>query len=276
MIENILAIPSKNRIGEETLNFLKGVLINFEPLLGPEYGRSLTSKAVLPDLSGRFVTKGLELTVALLRPKDIVKMVASAEIPLGITGEDTVEEYRLSWRGNPVYNENRVQTLLPLGIGLCRLVLAVPQESGLKTAQEFEVAEKRVGIRPWWPFLEQFQGSTIASEYPNITRGRFIDEYLGIDTKRRPPEFSMKEVTGSVEAFPALGKTDAISDLVETGKTLGDNGLKELATIFNSQAVLITNTQNKKGDNPFVNKMREAIFEALLRKGNPDKKGLMQ
>jgi len=267
--ENILAIPSKDGLRYESLNLMKsGIAINFEYMLGSEGVRNLTSEADLLVVEGERIKDLERFTVALLRPIDIVKMVAAGEIPVGIAGMDTVEEYRLSWRGGS-WNENRVQTLLPLGIGRCRLVLAAPQESGFKTAQEFQ--ETGTGNSMGIPVLEQFDGRTIATSYPRLTSRYFIDAYGSSGTDMMtPPKFELREFSGSVEAAPALGLADAIADLVETGGTIEANGLREIDTIFESQAVLITNTQNKKGDDPFVDNVRDAIFRVLLNRGNPD------
>ena len=49
------------------------------------------------------------------------------------------------------------------------------------------------------------------------------------------------EISGSVEIAPSIGLAEAICDIVSTGGTLLSNGLKEVATVFQSQAVLISN-----------------------------------
>jgi ATP phosphoribosyltransferase len=47
------------------------------------------------------------------------------------------------------------------------------------------------------------------------------------------------EISGSVEIAPGIGLADAIVDLVSSGSTLFMNGLKEVETVLQSQAVLI-------------------------------------
>jgi ATP phosphoribosyltransferase len=49
------------------------------------------------------------------------------------------------------------------------------------------------------------------------------------------------EISGSVEIAPGIGLADAVCDLVSSGGTLFMNGLKEVETIFSSQAVLVRN-----------------------------------
>src|SRR5260221_8002662 len=49
------------------------------------------------------------------------------------------------------------------------------------------------------------------------------------------------EISGSVEIAPGIGLADAIVDLVSSGSTLFMNGLKEVETVLESQAVLVKN-----------------------------------
>src|SRR6185312_10275131 len=51
------------------------------------------------------------------------------------------------------------------------------------------------------------------------------------------------EISGSVEIAPGIGLAEAICDLVSSGSTLFTNGLKEVETVLQSQAVLIKNYQ---------------------------------
>jgi ATP phosphoribosyltransferase len=135
--------------------------------------------------------------VLLVRAADVPEYVQDGVVDCGITGQDLVRE-----RGA------RVDELLELGFGSCRLEAAVPEESRYKS-------------------LEDLAGSTIASVYPRLTR-----ELL-------PVEVELVDVTGSVEIAPRLGLADGIVDLVSSGNTLRTNGLRSLGSLFSSQAVLI-------------------------------------
>ena len=46
-------------------------------------------------------------------------------------------------------------------------------------------------------------------------------------------------LSGSVELAAALGLTDVVVDLIETGATLSANGLEEIETLLTSRATLI-------------------------------------
>ena len=135
-----------------------------------------------------------------MRDDDIPQVVASGTASLGIVGLNEVEE-----RGADVSIVSR------LGFGTCRLSLAVPK------------GEDYQGI-------EWFEGKRIATSYPNILQKYLIQR--GINAK-------VEVITGSVEIAPAVSIADAIFDIVSSGSTLVANGLREVETVFESEAVLI-------------------------------------
>ena len=137
------------------------------------------------------------MDVLLVRAADIPEYVQDGVVDCGITGQDLVRE-----RGA------RVDELLELGYGSCRLEAAVPEESSYQA-------------------IGDLAGARIATVYPRLTR-----ELL-------PVEITLVDVTGSVEIAPRLGLADGIVDLVSSGNTLRTNGLRSLGAVFKSQAVLI-------------------------------------
>ena len=80
---------------------------------------------------------------------------------------------------------------------------------------------------------QSLSGKHIATSYPNLLTG-FLEEH-GVDA-------SVHTISGSVEIAPGIGLADAVCDLVSTGSTLLSNGLREVETIMQSQAVLVTRT----------------------------------
>jgi ATP phosphoribosyltransferase len=102
----------------------------------------------------------------------------------------------------------RVRELLRLGFGSCRLEAAVPEESAIES-------------------LEELEGLAVATVYPRLAR-----ELLPVDVE-------LVDVTGSVEIAPRLGLADAIVDLVSSGNTLRTNGLRSIARLLDSEAVLV-------------------------------------
>ena len=132
-----------------------------------------------------------------LRDDDIPRVVSGGSATLGIVGLNEIEE-----RGADV------TILCRLGFGTCRLSLAVPKGESCNG-------------------LGWFSGKRIATSYPNILR-KYLDE-KGIDAK-------IEVITGSVEIAPAVGIADAIFDIVSSGSTLIANGLREVETVFESDA----------------------------------------
>jgi ATP phosphoribosyltransferase len=101
-----------------------------------------------------------------------------------------------------------VRVLAELGFGACSLEVAVPAESSVT-----DVAELR--------------GARVATSFPRLAR-----ELL-------PDPIEIADVHGSVELAPRLGLADAIVDLVSSGSTLRTNGLRSVARLLESEAVLV-------------------------------------
>ena len=142
------------------------------------------------------------LEVFFLRDDDIPQYVEDGVADIGIVGE------------NVLYEKARyVETVERLGFGKCRLCIAVPRGAAY---------EGTVSLR----------GKRIATSYP-----RLVAEHL----ERKDVKAEIHEISGSVEIAPGIGLSDAVADLVSSGSTLFMNGLNEVETILESQAVLIRN-----------------------------------
>ena len=155
------------------------------------------------ELSERRLTSAVrnaDLELLFVRTDDIAEYVADGLVDLGITGRDLVAE-----RGNGM------QPLLELGFGGCSLVLAVPRNAPAQQAQDLA-------------------GCSIATGFPRLTAAFLAEQRI---------EATLVEVHGAVEVTPQLGVADAIVDLVATGSTLRMNGLRPLATLLESEAVLV-------------------------------------
>jgi ATP phosphoribosyltransferase len=149
--------------------------------------------------------KDFPVDLLLVRDDDIPRMLLDGVCELGIVGENIAEEEMLERDGAEELTKVR-----KLSFGGCRLSLAVPEGSALKSASDLD-------------------GCRIATSYPALTK-----ELLGKQgIKAETVKFS-----GSVEIAPGLGIADAISDLVSTGTTLRANHLVELETLFESTAAL--------------------------------------
>lgn len=153
------------------------------------------------------------IELMLVRDDDIPEYVRDGVCHLGIVGLNELEEKIGSQITNQNGEDQPVEIIRRLGFGHCRLSLAWPKDK---------------------PFqgLASFQETRIASSYPQI-----LDRYL----KRNNIKASIVEISGSVEVAPTIGIADAVCDLVSTGATLQSNGLREVITLLESEAVLIRN-----------------------------------
>jgi ATP phosphoribosyltransferase len=151
------------------------------------------------------------LEVLYLRDDDIPEYVSTGVADLGIVGENVVLE-----------KAREVEVISRLGFSKCRLSLAVKREVD-------------------YPGREWFEGKSIATSYPRIVSEFF--EKNKINTR-------VETISGSVEIAPGIGLADGVCDIVSTGSTLLQNGLKEVESILSSEAVLIKNPNldNRKSE----------------------------
>jgi ATP phosphoribosyltransferase len=140
----------------------------------------------------------------LVRPHDIPEYVQDGVVHVGITGANLVAEACAD-----------IAQLAELGFARCTLEAAVP------TAAPQQVLADLAGLR-------------VATAYPVSTRA--VLDRLGVAAE-------LVTVSGSVEAAPRLGLSDAIVDLVSTGSTASVNGLRRIGRLLDSEAVLIANRQ---------------------------------
>jgi ATP phosphoribosyltransferase len=152
----------------------------------------------------------------LVRAHDVPEYVQDGVVDLGITGANLVAEAEVD-----------VVTLAELGFARCTLQAAVPEDARQTT-------------------LSDLDGLRIATAYPASTKARLAE--LGVKAELVP-------VSGSVEAAPRLGLSDAIVDLVSTGSTASANGLRLLGSLLESQAVLIASDAAVDGRRELVERV---------------------
>ncbi len=157
------------------------------------------------------------LEIYFLRDDDIPNYVADGVADIGIVGENVVAESSCS-----------VDTVERLGFGRCRLALALPK-----------------GIE--YSSISDLEGKRVATSYPRILQNFLEAKKVNAD---------IHEISGSVEIAPSIGLADAVCDLVSSGSTLFSNGLREVETVMESEAVLIVR--------PGLDADLTAILEKLL------------
>ena len=137
----------------------------------------------------------------LVRTHDVPVYVEYGQAHLGIVGYDVLLEK------NPA-----VAHLADLQFGSCRLSVAVPEKS------------------PYSRSIELPPHGKVASKFVNCAQEHF---------RRLDLPVEIVPLCGSVELGPITGMSEAIVDLVSTGKTLRENGLIEIEVLFESTARLI-------------------------------------
>ena len=123
--------------------------------------------------------------------------------------------------------------VLDLGFGRCRFALAVKEGSD---------------------FYGTYRTRRVASKYPEVTRAFFEGKGMDVD---------IIKIEGSVELAPILGLTDAIVDIVETGKTLLENHLAPLETIVDISAWLISSRVSYQFKHQEIAAMQAALARKL-------------
>ena len=182
---------------------------------------ALAKGALLKDSVRRFAEAGLDFSTLLdpdnrllmvpsacgsarallVRNADVPVYVAYGQAQLGVVGYDVLREHRLP-----------VAQLLDLGFGGCRMAVAVQASSGYRRA------------------LDLPAHCRVASKFTRCAQDYF--EALDLPVE-------LIQLTGSVELGPLTGISEAIVDLVATGRTLRDNGLIAIEDLFHSTARLI-------------------------------------
>jgi ATP phosphoribosyltransferase len=151
----------------------------------------------------RFETADPALDVVRVRSFDVATFVAFGAAQIGICGADVLMEFD--------YPE--IYAPLDLGIGRCRVSVAEPE--GRPAADRARLS--RVAV---------------ATKYPNIARRHFA---------ARGIQAEVVHLNGAMELAPALGLSNLIVDLVQTGSTLKANGLVETEVIAPVTSRLIVN-----------------------------------
>ncbi len=138
----------------------------------------------------------------LVKPADVPTYVEYGAADIGIAGRDVILE-------------SRADLLQPLDLnfGHCKIAVAGPKGANSINGSDHPT------IR-------------VATKYPHIT----LDYY---NSRGIPVEII--SLSGSIELAPLIGLADRIVDLVETGRTLKENGLEILEVIAESSARLLIN-----------------------------------
>ena len=163
---------------------------------------------------------GGEFEAIFVRAQDIPEFVADGAADVGVTGWDLATE-----------SQRPLTSHLDLGFGRCRMVVAVRDDSGITCIDE-------VGGNG--------QRARVATVFPRIAAAYFTERGLAVE---------IVPISGAAEIAPHLGIADVILDITSTGSTLRVNGLREIATVLESTARLVTAPEGPRQGDPV--RMRE-------------------
>lgn len=160
----------------------------------------------------------------LAKPADVPTYVEYGAADIGVVGRDTLLE-----EGRDLYE------VLNLGFGKCRMCVAGPRE-----------LEGR---------MDDVTISRVATKYPEVARQYF--------RHHRRESVEIIKLSGSIELAPLVGLADVIVDLVETGRTLKENGLVVLDDIADISARLVVNRVSMKMESERIGTLIEGIRKQL-------------
>jgi len=153
-----------------------------------------------------FTDEDNTVSVILVKPSDVPTYVERGVADIGVVGKDTLME-----------SNTDLYEMLDLGFAKCRLCVAAPTKRA--------------------PDLITCVNLRVATKYPSTAKAFFQSKGINID---------IIKLNGSVELGPLVGLSDVIVDIVESGKTLVENGLEVTDYICDISARLVVNKVSLK------------------------------
>ena len=129
----------------------------------------------------------------------------------------------------------KLYEVMDLGFGKCKMCVCGPESAR-------EVLENNQLIR-------------VATKYPNIAKDYFFN--------RKHQTVDLIKLNGSIELAPIVGLSEVIVDIVETGSTLKENGLKVLEEVCPLSARMVVNQVSMKMENERIRKLIEDLRRVL-------------
>ncbi|ACO03711.1 MAG TPA: ATP phosphoribosyltransferase [Persephonella sp.] len=159
-------------------------------------------KEEINSSSRKLIIESGDFYFLLVRAKDVPTYVENGIADIGVAGDDVLIE-----------SDPDVYRPVDLNIGVCSIVVA-----GLPESKE--------------KYFSNPTSIKVSTKYPKVTK-----QFFG----KKGVKVHIIELYGSVELAPLVGLSDYIVDIVETGRTLRENGLVVIEHIRQSSAKLIVN-----------------------------------
>ena len=163
-----------------------------------------------------FVNEEQKIKMFLAKASDVPTYVEYGAADIGIVGKDTILE-----------EGRRLYEVMDLGFGKCRMCVCGP-----------ESARER---------LKHQELIRVASKYPHIAKDYFYN--------KKHQTVEIIKLNGSVELAPIVGLSEVIVDIVETGSTLKENGLKVLEEVCTLSARMVVNQVSMKMENERITRL---------------------
>jgi ATP phosphoribosyltransferase len=205
----IVALPSKGTLQSPTLSLLRRCFL--------DVSSDGSDRSYIAELNGM-----PGASVLFARADEIPRLVQAARAHVGITGLDLFRE------AQEAETDRRARLVIDdLGFGTARLVVGLPS-SWLDVADIADLIEVAHDIRQ-----RRGRPLLVATKFPSLTRKHLTHNGLR--------DFRIVQSLGATEAAPQTGSADVIVDLVSTGRTFANNGLKTISggLVLSSQACLI-------------------------------------
>ena len=171
-----------------------------------------------------FVNEEKKLRFFLAKGPDVPTYVEYGAADIGIVGKDTIME-----EGRKLYE------VLDLGFGACKMCVCGPEAAR--------------------GYLNHNQLIRVATKYPNIAKDYFYNQ------KNQTVE--LIKLNGSIELAPIVGLAEVIVDIVETGGTLKENGLRVLEEICPLSARMVVNPVSMKMENKRITRLIQSLKQKI-------------
>lgn len=158
---------------------------------------------------------------------DVPTYVEYGAADIGIVGRDTILE-----EGRKLYE------VMDLGFGKCRMCVCGPESAA--------------------ELLKHNQLIRVATKYPNIARDYFHN--------KKHQTVEIIKLNGSIELAPIVGLSEVIVDIVETGSTLKENGLKVLEEVCPLSARMVVNQVSMKMENERITRLIRDLRAVITEK----------
>ena len=157
-----------------------------------------------------FVNEDLGIRFFLAKANDVPTYVEYGAADIGIVGRDTILE-----------EGRRLYEVLDLAMGKCRMCVCGPDSASER--------------------LKHHELIRVATKYPHLAKDYFYNQkYQTVE---------IIKLNGSIELAPIVGLSEVIVDIVETGSTLKENGLKVLEEVCPLSSRMIVNPVSMRMEN---------------------------